>query len=62
MSNTCNIGAGGGVLQPGQQCAITVNTNFIGSGEGNLTITLDAVGSPAVIGLGFQPKGNGGGR
>ncbi len=52
LSNTCNIGPGGGSLNPGQQCTINVICHFIGpGGSSELVITHNAAGSPKIIGL-----------
>lgn len=50
MINTCNIGAGGGLLQPGQQCTVNVVCRFNGSGgSSDMVITHNATDCPAVL-------------
>src|ERR1022692_260779 len=50
FGTTCNVGPSGGILNPGQQCAITVAYHFIGpGGSSELVITHNAVGSPTII-------------
>ncbi|MGA8030107.1 MAG: choice-of-anchor D domain-containing protein [Bryobacteraceae bacterium] len=57
---TCNIGPSGGMLNPGQQCTITVSYHFVGpGGSSELVITHDAVGSPTIVDL--EADGAGGG-
>ena len=57
MSNTCNFGAGGGTLQPGQQCTINVVCRFTGpGGTSQMVITHNAAGSPTVIELNATSK------
>jgi hypothetical protein len=52
FGTTCNVGPSGGILNPGQQCAITVAYHFIGpGGSSELVITHNAVGSPTIIDL-----------
>lgn len=63
MSNTCNIGADGGTLQPGQQCEVNVICRFTGpGGTSQMVINHDAAGSPAVVELNATSKSGGGGQ
>jgi hypothetical protein len=63
MTNACNIGAGGGTLQPGQQCTINVVCRFTGpGGSSDMVITHDAAGSPSVVELNATAKAGGGGQ
>ena len=63
MTNTCNIGAGGGTLQPGQQCTVNVVCRFTGpGGTSQMVITHNAAGGRAVIELNATSKGGGGGQ
>jgi phospholipase C len=58
MSNTCNVGAGGGTLQPGQQCTVNVICHFIGlGGTSQMVITHNAAVIPTVIELNATSKG-----
>ncbi len=61
MTNTCNIGAGGGILQPGQQCTVNVVCRFTGpAGETDMVITHSAAGGRAVVELNATAKSGGG--
>lgn len=51
FGTTCNVGPGGGILNPGQQCTITVAYHGVVDGKASLVITHNAVGSPAMIDL-----------
>ena len=63
MTNTCNIGAGGGTLQPGQQCTVNVVCKFLPTGEkSDMVITHNAAGSPAVVTLNIASTAGGGGQ
>jgi len=61
LSNTCNIGPGGGILNPGQQCTVNVVCHFIGpGGSSKMLINHNAAGSPTIIGLESTSKTGGG--
>ena len=49
FGSTCNVGAGGGVLNPGQQCTVTVAYHGVVDATANLVITHNAAGSPATV-------------
>jgi hypothetical protein len=51
FGSTCNVGPSGGILNPGQQCTVTVSYHGVIDGFANLVITHNAVGSPAVISI-----------
>jgi hypothetical protein len=49
FGTTCNVGPGGGILNPGEQCTITVAYHGVVDSTANLVITHNAVGSPTTI-------------
>jgi hypothetical protein len=60
LSNTCNIGPEGGILNPGQQCTVNLVCHFEGPGGSSLlVIKHNAVGSPTEIGLEATSKAGG---